>query len=60
MTQSDARIQAEAEAFGEAHPDETSEERAARLAAEAEDRLRQVNADVAARAGAATTSTDRG
>ena len=47
MAQTEARIQSEAEAFGEAHRDETDEERAARLAAEAQERLRQVNEEVA-------------
>ena len=51
MAQTEARVQAEAEAFGEAHRDETDEERAVRLAAEAQERLRQVNQDVAAEAG---------
>ncbi len=51
MAQTEARIQGEAEAFGEAHQNETPEERASRLAAEAEERLRQVNEEVAGRAG---------
>ena len=42
MTQEDARLQAEAEAFGEAHPQETDEERRDRMADEARERLRQV------------------
>ena len=51
MAQTGARIQSEAEAFGEAHRDETDEERSTRLAAEAQDRLREVNREVAAEAG---------
>lgn len=50
MAQTEARIQGEAEAFGETHRDETDEERAARLAAEAEDSLREVTREVAAEA----------
>lgn len=42
MTRKDARIQADAEAFGEATLRETDAERVARLEMEAEDRLRDV------------------
>jgi hypothetical protein len=48
MTQSDSRLQAEAEAYGETRAKESEEERATRFAAEAEDRLRRVNDEVAA------------
>lgn len=51
MAEKEAQVQAEAEAFGEARRDETDEERAARLAAEAEARLREVNRDAAAAGG---------
>ena len=51
MTQTEARLQAEAEAYGEEHRDETDEERNARVAAEMEDRLRRVNAEVDGRSG---------
>ena len=47
MTQTGARLQAEAEAFGEARRDETEEERNARVAAEAAEDLRRVNDQVA-------------
>jgi hypothetical protein len=49
MAQSEARLQGEAEAEGEARRDETEEERQARVAAELQDRLREVNDDVAGR-----------
>lgn len=51
MSQTEARIQSEAEAFGEAHRDETDEERNARLAAEMQERLREVNEEMARRRG---------
>ncbi len=47
MSQTQASIQGEAEAFGEAHRDETDQERKARLAADAQERLRRVNEEVA-------------
>lgn len=49
MAEKEAQVQAEAEALGEARRDQTDEERAARLAAEA--RLREVNRDAAAAGG---------
>jgi hypothetical protein len=45
MSQNEAGIQAEAEAFGEEHLRQTDEERVARLEAEAPDLLREVGAD---------------
>jgi hypothetical protein len=51
MTQTGARIQGEAEAFGEARRDETEEDRNARVAAEMEERLRDVSQEVAAEHG---------
>ena len=51
MAQTQAQIQAEAEAFGEARGDETEEERNARIAAEAQERLRDVSREVADGAG---------
>ena len=45
MTESDAGIQAEAEAFGEAHLPPTDGERVERLEAEATTLLRKVGAD---------------
>lgn len=51
MAEKEAQVQAEAEALGEARRDQTDEERAARLAAEAEARLREVNRDAAAAGG---------
>jgi hypothetical protein len=48
MSQSEAQLQTEAEAFGEAHRDETEEDRNARLAAEMEERLHDVNREFAA------------
>ena len=51
MSQTEARIQSEAEAFGEAHRDETDEERNARLAAEMQERLREVNEEMVRRRG---------
>ena len=51
MSQTEARIQSEAEAFGEAHRDETDEERNARLTAEMQERLREVNEEMARRRG---------
>ena len=47
MAKTQASIQGEAEAFGEAHRDETDQERKARLAADAQERLRRVNEEVA-------------
>ena len=44
MTEMDASIQADAEAFGEANLRETDADRAARLESEAEARLREVGA----------------
>ena len=46
MSQTQASIQGEAEAFGEAHRDETDQERKARLAADEQERLRRVNEGV--------------
>ena len=46
MSQNEAQIQTEAEAFGEAHRDETEEERNRRLATEAERELRKVNEEL--------------
>lgn len=43
MTQTDARVQSEAEAFGEAHSDESDDERTRRLEEEAESDLKAVN-----------------
>jgi hypothetical protein len=51
MSQEEARLQAEAEQFGETHPQETPEERQARLEAEMSDRLD--------RAGREATEADR-
>ena len=51
MTQSDAQLQADAEAYGEARANESEEERATRFTDEAEERLRRVNAEVAAGTG---------
>ena len=48
MTRSDAELQTDAEAYGEARADESQEERDGRIQAEAEERLRRVNAEVAA------------
>jgi hypothetical protein len=45
MAQNDASIQAEAEAFGEAHLHQTDEERVEQLEAEAPELLRKVGAD---------------
>ena len=45
MSQNEAQIQAEAEAFGEEHLHQTDEERVAQLEAEAPDLLREVGAD---------------
>lgn len=45
MSQNEAQIQAEAEAFGEEHLRQTDEERVAQLEAEAPDLLREVGAD---------------
>ena len=60
MAQSHAQIQGDAEAFGEARRDESEEDRVARLAAEMEQRLRDVNREVAAEHGDPTASgTDR-
>ncbi len=58
MAQTQAQIQAEAEAFGEARRDETEEERNARIAAEAQERLRDVNREVADGAGSGTARTE--
>jgi hypothetical protein len=44
MTEREAAIQAEAEAFGEAHLGQTDEERMRQLEAEAADAMRQVGA----------------
>ena len=49
MTQTGARLQTEAEAWGETHLAESDEEREARVAAEVQDRLRQVNEEFAGR-----------
>lgn len=46
MSQNEAQIQTEAEAFGEARRDETEEERNRRLAAEAERELGKVNEEL--------------
>ncbi len=46
MSQTEAQLQSEAEAFGEARRDETAEERGQRQAAEAEQALRAVNRDL--------------
>ena len=45
MSQNEAGIQAEAEAFGEEHLRKTDEERLAQLESEAPDLLREVGAD---------------
>jgi hypothetical protein len=45
MSQNEAHIQAEAEAFGEEHLRQTDEERMEQLESEAPDRLREVGAD---------------
>jgi hypothetical protein len=45
MSQNEASIQAEAEAFGEEHLRQTDEERMEQLEAEAQARLREVGAD---------------
>ena len=59
MTQTEARLQAEAEAFGEARRDETEEERNARVAAEAAEDLRRVNDQVAQGREHPVEATDR-
>ena len=59
MSQTEARIQSEAEAFGETHQHETDEERNARLTAEMQQRLREVNEEVARRHGDDTASAKR-
>ena len=46
MSQTNAQIQSEAEAFGEARRDESEEERAGRLQAEAEEELGTVNEEL--------------
>ena len=46
MSQTNAQIQTEAEAFGEAHRDESEEERARRLNAEAEQEFQAVNQEL--------------
>ncbi len=43
MSEKEAELQAKAEAFGEARRDEDDDERGARLASEAEERLAEVN-----------------
>jgi hypothetical protein len=45
MSQNDASMQAEAEAFGEEHLRQTEDERMAQLASEAPDLLREIGAD---------------
>jgi hypothetical protein len=45
MSQNEAQIQTEAEAFGEEHLHQTAEERVAQLEAEAPDLLREVGTD---------------
>jgi hypothetical protein len=45
MSQNDASMQAEAEAFGEEHLRQTEDERMAQLGSEAPDLLREVGAD---------------
>jgi len=50
MTQTDAQLHAEAEAYGETRAHESENERAAHVQADAEERLRRVNAEVAATA----------
>ena len=49
MTQQDATLQAQTEAYGEARRDESEDERDARIAAEAEERFRQIGDEVADR-----------
>jgi hypothetical protein len=46
MAEKDARLQARAEAYGETNLRATEEERAARVEAEAEERLDKVNVEV--------------
>jgi len=58
MARSDAQIQGDAEAFGEAQRDESEEDRAVRVAAEAEDRLRAVNREIAADRGDRSGSSE--
>jgi hypothetical protein len=48
MTQSDAQLQTEAEAYGEARRDESEAEREDRIAAELAERLREVNSEMSA------------
>ena len=48
MAQSEVQIQGDAEAFGEALRDESGEDRATRIAAEMEDRVRATTREVAA------------
>jgi hypothetical protein len=45
MTESEARLQTDAEAFGEAHQERTAEERAEDLQAEAADLLKRIHDD---------------
>ena len=58
MAQTQAQIQTEAEAYGEARREETEEDRNARLAAEGQERLREVNQEVAGGAGSAATGSE--
>ena len=53
LSKQDARLQAEAETYGEAHRDESEEDRQARVLAEAQERLRQVGEERLDEAGAA-------
>ena len=47
MRENDAVLQTEAESWGETHQTEADDDRAARLQAEAEERLRDVNREIA-------------
>ena len=47
MGQAEARLQAEAEEYGETRQAETDEDRAARVEAEMRERLREVNEEIA-------------
>jgi hypothetical protein len=60
MAVTDAQLQAEAEAFGEAGKRETDEERTARFAAEAGDRLRRTGDEIAAATGAEGSGAPEG
>ena len=48
MTQTDARLQTEAEEYGESHRDESEHEREDRVAEDLAERLREVNRDLTA------------